>query len=432
MSDSSRHGSIVEFESLDCVVSRARVSSRRMETVRTVTKRCRLVEVEIHKFDAFDTEVFSARRNNAMSICVVHFRATVVSLAESNSTNDLRIAINDVFREGELHARKNVICNLEVVELDCSNSFSNCAISAILPGHEIPEISNNRFVGRVGICWISAICERFAGEFARNQIMENSEAIPSIRMGHIVYKLANFGIFRANIQVERRSHRIFLRIVPVRVPVRASGVISAQDVIWVGDPEGGRRLISVQKRPRSARIHNQIVLNQLVSFSCIFNENCVAHIQIGDVVLDGQVVHAVNCHRTIVGVMNCVVSHVRFSHRANHVEVDGVATKLESLATVEEFSVLDAANRRLVPGRMNHNVRSVLILRRSFRISLEFQISSQKTNFCSHLNTFSASSVHGSVMLVNQRLVKRHQRFGRGVTNGGDGSLFGVPSAEVS
>ena len=209
-------------------------------------------------------------------------------------------------------------------------------------------------------------------------------------------------------------------------------MISAQDVIWVGDPEGGRGLISVQKGPRSARVHNQIVLNQLVGFGRIFNENCMAHIQIGNVILDGQVVHAVNCHSTIVGVVNRVVSHIRFSHRSDHVEMNWVATQLERLSAVEEFGVLNAAHRRLIPGRMNHNVRSVLILRRSFRVSLEFQIPRQKSNFCSHFNTFPARGIHSSVMLVNQRQVKSHQRFSGGVSYCGNSPLFSVPSAEVS
>lgn len=138
-----------------------------------------------------------------------------------------------------------------------------------------------------------------------------------------------------------------------------------------------------------------------------------------------------NGYRTIVSVMHRVVAYIRFRNSSDHMEMDGVTTQLERLSAVEEFSVLNAAHRGFIPGRVNHNVCSILVLRRSFRVSLEFQISRQKTHFSPHFNAFSARGIHSSIMLVNQRQVKSHQRFSACVCDRSDGPLFSVSSTKV-
>lgn len=67
-------------------------------------------------------------------------------------------------------------------------------------------------------------------------------------------------------------------------------------------------------------------------------------------------------------------------------EVDWISTKLEGLANVEEFDIHDLANTRLVAMRVQHDMRAVLVLRRSFWVTSVFDISGKKTDFCAHVN----------------------------------------------
>ena len=74
--------------------------------------------------------------------------------------------------------------------------------------------------------------------------------------------------------------------------------------------------------------------------------------------------------RTIVGVVDRVLAHVRVAHRANHVEVDRVAAETTKLAGVSHLYVLNPCSERftlrsigdrVVPPAVQHDVRAVLV-----------------------------------------------------------------------
>ena len=87
-------------------------------------------------------------------------------------------------------------------------------------------------------------------------------------------------------------------------------MITANDVVRVRDPDAGRGLIGVEETPGAPHVNNEIVFDQVLSLSGIFNEDCVAHGVVGDVVLDAQVVDAMDGHSSIESVMDGVVSNV--------------------------------------------------------------------------------------------------------------------------
>ena len=79
--------------------------------------------------------------------------------------------------------------------------------------------------------------------------MEDSQSITTVRVGHVVSELTQFGIYRTDIRVERWADRGFLQVKPITVSIRACRVVAYKDVIWVRDPEASWGLIGVQKTP---------------------------------------------------------------------------------------------------------------------------------------------------------------------------------------
>jgi len=64
---------------------------------------------------------------------------------------------------------------------------------------------------------------------------------------------------------------------------------------------------------------------------------------------------------SVVSLVDRVVLDVGLHDSANHVVMDGVAAQFEGLADVEELTVLNATNDRLIAGRVHHDVGSILV-----------------------------------------------------------------------
>jgi len=129
-------------------------------------------------------------------------------------------------------------------------------------------------------------------------------------VSHIVVKLTELLVLRAHIGIKGWTNGSRLQIVPVGVAVRAASVVAPNNVVGVGDPDRCRGLISVEKRPGATHIEDQIVFDQVLAFDSIFNEDGVTHGVVGNVVLDTKVVNTVNCHSTVEGVMDGVVTNI--------------------------------------------------------------------------------------------------------------------------
>ena len=68
-------------------------------------------------------------------------------------------------------------------------------------------------------------------------------------MGNVVTELAKLDILRADVGIEGWANSGDLKIVPVTVSVRASSAVVSDDVVRVGDPNGGGGLVSVEQTP---------------------------------------------------------------------------------------------------------------------------------------------------------------------------------------
>ena len=149
----------------------------------------------------------------------------------------------------KLDTSQDVVSNFEVVELYDSNFLSNGGISAVFPSSEIIEIGNDVWIGLV---WVSEICvvsnDRFAREFSRNHIMEDSQAVSSVRMTRVVSEFSNSGIPRTDVDISRRTHCVVLKIIPKGVSIRTTSMISNEGVVWMCNPETTRSCVCVQKR----------------------------------------------------------------------------------------------------------------------------------------------------------------------------------------
>ena len=121
-------------------------------------------------------------------------------------------------------------------------------------------------------------------------------------------------------------------------------MVVADNIVWVREPDRGRGLVSVEKRPRASDIEDQVVLDQILRLNTILNEDSVAHSVVGDVVLYTEVVHAMNRHCTIERMVDGIVTHIRGMDCSDHVEVDRVGSENERLADMGQLNAIDAAN----------------------------------------------------------------------------------------
>ena len=118
-------------------------------------------------------------------------------------------------------------------------------------------------------------------------------------------------------------------------------MVSYQIVGRVSDPERRGSLIDDQKTPGLSGVHDKIVLDRVVGFSSIFNKYCVPHGFVDHIVLEFQVVDAVDGDASIEGLVNSVLSDVGTIHITGHVEMNRVPTQLESLSNIRELDILD-------------------------------------------------------------------------------------------
>jgi hypothetical protein len=179
-------------------------------------------------------------------------------------------------------------------------------------------------------------------------IMEDSQSISARRMSTIILELSQLRLNRTNIQAETRSHCVILKVDPETISIRPSGVIASENIVRMSDPETSRRLISVEERPTTLCLNNQVILDQILSLSSVFNKDSVAHGIVGNVIDDLEIVHSMESDGTIVSLMDSVIPGIGLVNCSNHMEMNGVATQLESLTHICEFNVFNLANDRLI------------------------------------------------------------------------------------
>ena len=104
-----------------------------MPAMGAVTEGSCSVKVEIVERCSINMEPLRAWSNNTVRACIVQSGLGVVRFTDYESTYNLSVALLvDETGVGELHASKNVIGSLKVVELDGTSSLSDRAVSLVL------------------------------------------------------------------------------------------------------------------------------------------------------------------------------------------------------------------------------------------------------------------------------------------------------------
>ena len=282
-----------------------------MEAVRAITKSGCIVEVIVVEASSINCEAFSSWCNDTMRRGIIEFSLRVSSASNKDTADDLGIAIDHVLSKGHLSAGKLVICDLEVVELDCTDTLSNSTVSACFPSSESLKSGWNYWVGSVWVRRVAHVSDqRAAWVRPWDQIVEDSETVAAERVTNVVAELTNSRVFWANVWIERWSNSCRLQIVPVGVSVRACAVVATEDVVRVRDPEASWRLISVEKAIGCASVDDEIVLNQVVCLDGVLNEDSVAHGLVGDVARNLEVMNAVKSSCSVVSLMDRVILDV--------------------------------------------------------------------------------------------------------------------------
>ena len=79
--------------------------------------------------------------------------------------------------------------------------------------------------------------------------------------------------------------------------------------------------------------------------------------------------NTVNSDSTVISLVNSVSSDVGLVNSTNHMEMKGIASKFESLTDISQFNVFNASNAGLITRGIEHDVSTILVSLRSFRIS---------------------------------------------------------------
>lgn len=115
---------------------------------------------------------------------------SVLRFSDEETTRDLGVAFRKVISERHLSSSDEVISNLEVNELNGSNTLSNGSISSTLVSLEVIEGCSDWGVG-VGV--------GHARLLSRKHVGEDSESIASHGVSHVVIECAKVSVLGAHI-----------------------------------------------------------------------------------------------------------------------------------------------------------------------------------------------------------------------------------------
>ena len=122
----------IEEEVLHTDSTGTRVCSLWMEAVRASAQRRSIVPIIVIELCAFNAEAFRSWSDDSVRRCPFELFLSVLSLANNESTNDLSIVVDDILSKGEFDASQKIVCRLEVVELNGTDTLSDCTIPTIL------------------------------------------------------------------------------------------------------------------------------------------------------------------------------------------------------------------------------------------------------------------------------------------------------------
>ena len=145
---------------------------------------------------------------------------------------------------------------------------------------------------------------------------------------------------------------------------------------------------------------NQVVVNYIFCLDSIFDKDGVTHSVVDDVVYDVEVADSMDSHCSVVSLVDCITFYQRFRNCSDDVEMNWISTEFECLPNVEEFCIEDPSNAGFIFRVMYHDVGTIKIFRRGFRVALVLHVSCQEANFSPDINCICSIRFGSGVMFV--------------------------------
>ena len=97
----------------------------------------------------------------------------------------------------------------------------------------------------------------------------------------------------------------------------------------------------------------------VLGLDSIFNEVLVSHGVVCNVVLNPQMMHAMNCDSAVERVVYAVVADVRIIDCPDHVEVYRISSEPEGLSSILHLNVLQPPSQRFVAFAVKHYCHTI-------------------------------------------------------------------------
>ena len=175
------------------------------------------------------------------------------------------------------------------------------------------------------------------------------------------------------------------------------------DVVGHRKPE--RRCLEVarQQRRRDLRLHHQVVLDQVLRFYRVLDEDAMAHLVVVHIVPYHEMMHSVDRGASIEGLVDSTPFNIRSNHPADHVEVDRVPPHLERLSSKGNLYIRELALD--LPLLAPHHDMGAVLGRACVAIPPEDDVSRQEPDLAPDVESLPVVGEHLSEMLILQRLL---------------------------
>jgi len=170
--------------------------------------------VPVMEFDVLDTEPLRTRGDDSTGTGGSEGTANriVGTFADNDTSVDKALFVFLGFPSHfELNSSKEVICDLEVLELNGSGSASNSSISSVSISCEV--FIDSRY------SWVIGFVVRRAWLSEREVIVEYSQSISATGVSNVALELSELRLDRADVFAETGSHSVILHVEPEAVSV---------------------------------------------------------------------------------------------------------------------------------------------------------------------------------------------------------------------
>eukprot|EP00962_Isochrysis_galbana_P053800 scaffold25307_cov109-Isochrysis_galbana.AAC.7 len=217
----------------------------------------------------------------------------------------------------------SVVDDLPIRENQRRDTRDLGTIDLVAVGQEARE--HHRQVTVVGADGAARVFTRVPAVF----VVVDAQAIAAVGVCHIVGEHAERNALRAYARGLGRALGETVRpdawLEPEAVVLGAGRHVADVRVVAVCDPKRRWRLVRVEQSVGGARQHAKVADEGVLGLDAVLQKECVPHHVVSHVVVDAQVVYAVERDGTVVGAVERDMAQVRLAHVADHVEVQRVA-----------------------------------------------------------------------------------------------------------